>query len=385
MKKKQLILEHSNMMFHSQELIHLQVPEEINLMFYTILILFALIGILIFTVQINDVKKVSGIVKTMENISTVRNVLPGKIDSISYKPEQFVRKGDVLYSLDKEVFSAVKEKLEMDIKKVESQINCVEALLRGFNSEKKDFSQNENMLIFSQMEEFFSTIDYFEEQIGILEHRLLIEKEKPEILRNENDLEEAQRNLNLSKKELEKYKAEYLAKLMQLKNDYEIERNILNRELQKTVEEFSFLEIRAPIDGFVQEISSLNVGDYIFANQEVLNLIPNDHENFRVEMIVGTKDIGEIVPEMTVKYRLAAFPFFEYRGATGKICSIDSDVRQSSEGRLFYQVYADIDKISFENNKGDVYPIKAGIEVDARIVMEKITLAYYILRKLDFI
>ena len=36
MKQKQLVLEHKNMMYYSRELVHLCVPKEITVMFYTI-------------------------------------------------------------------------------------------------------------------------------------------------------------------------------------------------------------------------------------------------------------------------------------------------------------------------------------------------------------
>ena len=99
------------------------------------------------------------------------------------------------------------------------------------------------------------------------------------------------------------------------------------------------------------------------ADQSVINVVPSHDKNFRVEMAVGPKDIGEIVPGMAVKYRISAFPFFEYKGAQGIITSIDPNIRQNSDGRLFYQVYADIDRISFMNKKGEEYPIRAGLEI----------------------
>ena len=36
MKQKQLVLEHKDMMYYSRELVHLCVPKEITVMFYTI-------------------------------------------------------------------------------------------------------------------------------------------------------------------------------------------------------------------------------------------------------------------------------------------------------------------------------------------------------------
>lgn len=385
MNRKEKLLEHADMMYFSKELIQLRVPGELNLMFYTIVFLFFGIIICIGTVKINDVKRVSGIVKTLDNNSTVKNVLPGKIDSIYYKPDQFVQKGEILYSLNKESYRAIKTNLEKDINNLEEQILCMNMLLDGYQSGKNNVSEKDNVLIYSQLEEYFSTVAYYENQIEILEYRTIKERNKPKPLFEQQVYDEACLNLKLSQAELEKYKASFLADVSKRKNDYEVQWEKLLQEMVRNENEYSYLEVRAPISGYVQECSSLNEGDYVFTDQNIVNIIPSKNDQFRVELAIGSKDIGEIRPGMLVKYRLSAFPFFEYRGAQGKIDSIDSDIRTMSDGRLFYQIYADIDKVTFANKKNEEFPLRAGIEVNAVIVLEKIRLFQLILRKLDFV
>ena len=140
------------------------------------------------------------------------------------------------------------------------------------------------------------------------------------------------------------------------------------------------------MSGYVQEISSLNVGDYLESNSKVLNIIPNDNENFRVEIRIAPKDMGKINIGQKVKYRLSAFPYFEYKGAEGFITSIDPDIRALEEnGGFYYSVYADIDRVNFSNRQGDSFPIRAGLETDVRIVLERKPIIYFILKKLDFL
>ena len=172
---------------------------------------------------------------------------------------------------------------------------------------------------------------------------------------------------------------------IQKKKTFELNLVKLEQELIRTKEKYSFLDIKAPISGFVQEVSSLNTGDYVFENQNVLIIVPDDTKSFKVELAIPTKSIGEITSGMKVKYRLSAFPFFEYRGAEGVIEAVDSDVRQGNDGRLCGRGCSDIDRVSFKNKKGQEYPLRAGIEVNARIVLEKISVIHFILRKMDFI
>lgn len=385
MENRQLVLNHSNMMYKSQELIQLRLPVEVNVMMYTILVLFLCVGIAVCTVHVNDVIKVPGIIRTKENVSSVKNVLSGKIDQIYYSPGQLVKQGDILFSLNKDIYESLRKNLEIDISNIQKELTCIKHLLDGIYSGKNIIPERENAKSFTQLEEYFTKLAYLEEQKKYCDYKYQKELSMPNALMNQQNIEEAKMNVCLRQKEIDKYKAEILAKLIQAKDDNEKEFEKLYQALIRTEKEYSYLDVKAPVNGYIQEISSLNVGDYIFADQQVINIVPCDNKNFRVEMNITAKDIGEIEKGMIVKYRLSAFPFFEYKGAQGQITFIDSDVRKGSDGRLFYQAYADIDKVDFTNAKGESYLLRAGIDVDARIVMEKITLLQFILRKLDFV
>ena len=390
MKQKQLVLEHKNMMYYSRELVHLCVPKEITVMFYTIVSLVVCLIVLLLTVKINDVVKVSGIVRTETNNSNVNNIIAGQIETIFYKPGQFVEKGNILFSLKKDVYQTVMNDLENEIVDSKSELDCVNTLINCSNCSENvdDFISSISVadgFVYSQLEEYFKTVDYMKKQIAIYDFHYQNVKNQPDLLFNKNEVEKAFLELKLSQQELERYKANFLAENIQKQKTLELKLAKLEQELIRTKEQYSFLDISAPISGFVQEVSSLNVGDYVVENQNVLVIVPDDTKSFKVELEVPTKNIGEITSGMEVKYRLSAFPFFEYRGAEGFIETIDSDVRQGNDGQLFYRVCSDIDKVSFKNKKGQEYPLRAGIEVNARIVLEKISVIHFILRKMDFI
>lgn len=384
MKKKFSVIEHGNMMYYSRELVQIALPKEINLMFFTISSLVVCIILLLTVVKINDVVRVNGIIRTEKNNSTVKNVLAGEIEEIYFENEQYVETGEVLYSLKKDYSKALMKELENEISNVKEELYCIQVLLEGYSEEQIVISAEENLFVYSKLKEYLETIDYLKKEISILDYKYQKERNRPNALYNQRSVDEALMSYELSCQELEKYKSSFLSELTQKKKNYELSLEKLEQELLRTKEEYTFLDVRSPISGFVQEISSLNAGDYLFANQEVVVIVPDDSRNFRVELSVPTKDIGEITTGLRVKYRLSAFPFFEYKGAEGEINSIDSDVRKSSGNQLCYRVYSDIERTSFKSNKGIEYPLRAGIEVNARIVLEKISVMHFILRKLDF-
>lgn len=60
-------------------------------------------------------------------------------------------------------------------------------------------------------------------------------------------------------------------------------------------------------------------------------------------------------------------------------------MRTDESGKLYYIINADIDRVVFENKKGESFPIKAGLETNSYIVLERNSIISYILRKIDFI
>jgi multidrug resistance efflux pump len=204
--------------------------------------------------------------------------------------------------------------LENEIVDSKSELDCVNTLINCSNCSENvdDFISSISVadgFVYSQLEEYFKTVDYMKKQIAIYDFHYQNVKNQPDLLFNKNEVEKAFLELKLSQQELERYKANFLAENIQKQKTLELKLAKLEQELIRTKEQYSFLDISAPISGFVQEVSSLNVGDYVVENQNVLVIVPDDTKSFKVELEVPTKNIGEITSGMEVKYRLSAFPF----------------------------------------------------------------------------
>lgn len=382
MENKPIVLEHANMMYYTRELVDLKVPKELNLTFYSVLIFFIIVFTGIFFIKINDVVKVQGIVRSEGNNSEVRNVIPGKITSINYKANQFVNKGDTLLTIDDSQYLANINQLTEELFSTTKDLNFHNALLNAIQNGKEESYEDE--FIEAKINDYFASLAYLTRQVDAYAYEYNFQKNLPETLQTEKSLKQAEYQLRIKKDELNKFKSDTLAQLLENQKTLNLKINSLNQEKAKLDNQFENLCVKAPVSGYVQELSSLNIGDFITQNHTILKIVPLENKNFKVELAIPTKDIGELSEGMEVKYRLSAFPFFEYRGANGKITAIDPDIRLASN-KLVYCVYSDIDKTSFTNYQGREYPLRSGIEVDARIVMEKISIAAYIFRKMGFI
>ena len=382
MENNVTVLEHSHMMLYSRELLELKTPKEMNATLITISAFFCFLFISLFCFKINNVIKVQGIVRPANNTSEINNVIAGKITSICYEKNQSVKKGDLLYTIDDSQYKASVAMYREDINNLEKELLCTKAMLAVMYNEMPN-TVSEDIYINSKIQSFLENKSLLENQINLYKQQYDFQKSLPASLQNKKTLKECQLQYSLYTQQLEKFLVENKTMALEAEKNLTVKINNLKKELEQLEANNAYLEIKAPVSGIIQEESSLNVGDYIFANQHVLKIIPNDNKDFKIEMYVPTKDIGEISEGMNVNYRLSAFPFFEYKGAEGKIQSIDPDIRQTNNS-LLYCVYSDINKTSFQNKNGKSYPLRSGIEVDARIILEKVTLASYIFRKLGF-
>ena len=164
-----------------------------------------------------------------------------------------------------------------------------------------------------------------------------------------------------------------------------IELEDLKSKLEQVRQSLKNASVYAPIDGTVQEISSLNKSDYLFADQKILNIVPAGSAEYRAELKIPAKMSGKLQKGMKVKLRFPAFPFHEFGGAQGVITSIDPDASADSRGAFYFTVLVDINKAFLQDKKKNSYPIKSGLEVESRIILKEQTVLWYILKKFDLL
>ena len=383
-KNKKLRLYHQDGMVYTKEFLLLKVPREVTVMFYTIVLLFlTALGIVIF-VRIDDVIKAGGIVRTKDNVSGVHNVIAGKITQLYYSPGAMVRKGDPLYLIDSSGYDAQFKNLSAEKENLVTKLDGIRQLKESFDV-GKNLVEPSNTEAYSRFEYYLDKYRELEIQEQIALKKYLAEKNRPASLRREKSVEIERLNHAHAFTALESLKSEFAERLFTEEKSLSLSFKKNEQELAKLDSQFEYLCIKAPIDGYVQELSSLNTGDYVEAGKTVLNIVPDNASSYRVEIRIAPKDIGKIQKGMLVKFRLTAFPYFEYQGANGTITSVDPDIRSEDGKSYYYSVYADIDRTSFSNRRGECYPIRAGLETHSRIVLRTSTILMFVLRRLDFL
>ena len=124
-----------------------------------------LIIISLFCININDVIKVKGIVRSKNNPSEIKNIIPGTITSVNYKPNQFVKQGDILFTINDDSYAATMNMLTDDYESTLKEIECTNAILEGIKTNINPCPDDD--YIGTQVDNCLKTIKYFKRQIEI--------------------------------------------------------------------------------------------------------------------------------------------------------------------------------------------------------------------------
>lgn len=381
--KKEIVLYHQNSMKLTREFLLLRIPREVHAMFFTVAaFLCAAAGIAAFC-SIDDVIKVNGVVRTQGNVSAVKNVIAGKVTALHYRPGAKVCKGDILYTIDPAQYNAQKAALCAEQQDIQRRLEDAQALAKSFAAGKNLVSP-EHAEAYARYSNFCSRAEALRLQKEIAYQNYSTECSRPEVLRRERNIRMERLNYECAASALEACRSEFSKAVHAEAQELQLAAEQTAQELLKLESKYENLYAAAPVDGYVQEIAQLNEGDFLEAGKAVLNIVPDDAAHFRVELQIPPKDIGRIHQGMKVKFRLSAFPYFEYQGAEGKILALDPDIRSSGR-ELYYTVYADIDRAQFCDRRGRSFPVRAGLETNARIVLEHERLLTLLLKKMDFL
>lgn len=338
--------------------------------------------VLIAVAPFEEVVKSTGYVRPLENISPVANSVTGRIENITYKTGQHVIKGELLLSIDP-------TQLEAEYDSLTNQIIKEKKDLEGLYQIHESILCGKNLISDSKSEAF-------------LRYNLWVTS----LQRQENikklSLEEYKRELQISPSmttasKIQKLESEYTIACndydeIDLSFKYQIEQEINNTEILLQMNEFKLKEIEnsllytkitAPITGTVQEIQAFNTNDWIQAGQMLFNIIPDDHDINKIEILIPARQAGKLTKGQLVKIRFNSLPYYEFGGAEGKIITIDADSVKNENDEAYFRVITDINKQKLKSKKGIEYPIKVGLQVDARIVVDKKTILQFILEKMN--
>lgn len=382
--KEPVILMPADSLDYSQEVLLYKVPKELSLTVWIIAALFAAVLCWIVFGKAEEVVRARGLVRPISNISQVKNAVSGEIVGLYYTNGDRVEKGELLLQIDVRSLKAQETALKSAYEKLRIKTE-------GLRQTEKSF-YGTRVYIDKRNAAAFTRFQAFSYQKELLEKRYaLAEKTRKEALHMPSDaitgakLRELEYEADIQLLNLETYKSSFIKEISAEYAQCVVELEDLKSRAEQVRQSIKNSSVFAPIAGRIQEISSLNKNDYLFADQKILNIVPDDGSAYRAELKIPAKMSGKLEKGMRVKLRFPAFPFHEFGGAEGTVVSIDPDATADVNGMLYFTVSADIDKAFLEDRKKRRYPVKSGLETEARIILRERTILWYILKQVDLV
>lgn len=106
-------------------------------------------------------------------------------------------------------------------------------------------------------------------------------------------------------------------------------------EVAKTGQRDRLMQLRAPVDGTVQQLAIHTVGGVVTPAQALMAVVPSE-ESLEVEATVLNKDIGFVKAGQTVTVKVESFPYTRYGYLEGTVETVSHDAAQDEKLGLVF-------------------------------------------------
>lgn len=378
-KKCLVKLEKLNLLSETHDFFDTQVSKAVNIFLYCVFAI--LVGVILWSTlaKMDDVVKATAVLRPIENISELKCLSSGEVFLKNYYQNQKVCKGDLLLQIDCKVEENELQIIKEQKKRYEEYLVVNKNLYSIIENEIFEIDTN-----FIQAESYISEYKKLKLQVEDLQKKYDTELSMPSSLKTPQKIEECKNQLEQTQLALNSWKNNKLINLNDLINNYEEKIQSLNSRIVSLERSIKNTRLYAPIDGFIDEQLSLNIGDYILGGTEVLRIIPSENEQLKAEILVDASKVARVKVGQEVKLRFPGLPPSTFGQLKGKISLIPADISVVSNNPVFI-VEAEITEPYLYSSKGDKVKLQSGLSSEARIVISRDTIMKMILRKLDFV
>lgn len=374
----------SSLLKESREFFEARVPKILGVFVYLVItILFMLFFWAVFW-EIEITARAPLLIRPVEYVSIVRNVVAGPAASIDVKNGDMVLQGQTLWRIDPRGFDIELERARPQAERTHARLVAQERL-----SLSQD--QGRNLMRTEDGEFLLRWFAYFNEwqrlQLLVQKAALMLQNEKatPSALTTPIRIEQLETDLQIAQVSLQSW-------LQQQQGILKAEIEETKRQMESLVSQIQTLEkqraeseVRAPVEGMVEVMKRTNPLDYLGVGEEILRIVPQIEGPLKMEIHLADKDIAEVRPGQAVKIRLNGFPPSDYGFLTGVVTVVPPDSGSSPNGQVIYKIEGELNQRSLSSRNGETSHLQAGMTGEARIILKKKTILLYLLELLDFI
>ena len=180
------------------------------------------------------------------------------------------------------------------------------------------------------------------------------------------------------------YKEQYISSLDSTISALQSSIDEVGVNLESINAQLDSASIKASSDGVINMISNVNVGDFIQIGGEIASIVPQDEDDFQVDVYINNENFGNIKEGQEVMIELASLPASEYGYIKSSLENISIDAK-NTEKVSYYSAKCPVNQKTLRNSKGKEADIKNGMIAQVKIVQRRITYLKYFLEKLNII
>ena len=369
--------------------------------------------------QIVPTKEIQ-VVQSLEG-GILQELLVGQGDRVT-KGQILMRLSDVMFSSEERGTEAKSDSLKLKSARLEAEAAGKEFVVPEDLMKKiPDIANNELALYRSRQQELKNAISILEDKIATvksdidetqaqvnrlsssrssLQQELTITRDmvakkavsKLEQIRLEREVNDASGQMNAQQERIsglksdlsaaEKQKADQMDRfrsqaLTEL-SDVKTQTAQIGESLKSIGDRVSRTELRAPVDGVVNNIAVRTVGGVIEPAQKLIEIVPVDSE-LKIIAKVSPNNIAFLRVGQPVKVKISAYDSQRYGSLEGKLVRIGASSVTDREGNVFFEIEVRTDR----NHLGTIenpLPVTPGMVADTEIITGKRTIMEYMLK-----
>lgn len=379
--------------------------------------------------RIEELTRGQGQVVPTKEIQTVQSLEGGLLQELLVGQGDRVTKGQVLMRLSDVMFSSEERGAEAKADSLKLKIARLEAEAGGKDfvipedllKKIPDIAQNEQALYRSRQQELKNAISILEDKLrtvkadideaqaqinrlsssrGSLQQELSITREmvakkavsKLEQLRLEREVNDIGGQINAQQERIAGLRADLSATEKQ-KNDQtdrfrsqaltelsDVKTQIaqLGESLKSIGDRVSRTELRAPVDGVVNNIAVRTIGGVIEPAQKLIEIVPVDSE-LKIIAKVSPNNIAFLRVGQPVKVKITAYDPQRYGSLQGELVRIGASSVTDREGNVFFEIEVRTEKNHLGTAQAPL-PVTPGMVADTEVVTGKRTIMEYVLK-----
>lgn len=348
---------------------------------YAIIGFFACAVIWAFVGRLDILATAQGRILPAGDVKTIQPLDPGLVRAIDVQDGQHVRKGDLLVELDPTQPQADQEKVTRDLLQARLDVARLTALKLAFaggtpifhplpdapadrNAEaeaamRAQFDQHADRVadLTQQIAQKDAEVGEAKAQIEKIQADLPMLEQKDKINRDlvargygttlqaldaAQGLSDARHDMAVARQKVAETTAARAALVRQREGvsaQYESDayadlrkaeeqQSELTQDLVKAQSKAAETELRAPTDGFVQQLALHTLHGVVLPGEKLMTIVP-DQRDLIVEAKLANKDVGFVRPGQSVKVKVETFSFTRYGVIEGRVIGISRDTEEA--------------------------------------------------------